>query len=224
MLTVVRTLTDPDATAALARSLARLLRPGDVLALSGPLGAGKTTLVRALASELGVPESLVSSPTFVFVNIYPVPSEPSGHLAGGSLVHVDAYRLTSPEDLDALGWDRLFDPVTRLAAGRSAAVVEWPERIAPALPDRLASITIDPVGPDARRLTITLPDAWRHRPGMDLFAERDVTRCRVTREWVQPLSPTYPFASARARDADLFGWFAGKNVAPRPITPDDLPT
>src|SRR5690349_20654727 len=104
MLEATRRSTSPEYTQALGRSLARVLAPGDVILLEGDLGAGKTTFVRALASGLGIDPGTVSSPTFVMVNQYR-PAAPGSP----ELVHVDAYRLRSPDDLDSLGWDQFFD-------------------------------------------------------------------------------------------------------------------
>lgn len=121
-----------DDTAALARRIASLLRAGDILALDAPMGAGKTTFVRTLAEAMGTPAGMVSSPTFVLAHQYPT-------TAGPTLVHVDAYRLTSAEDLDSLGWDRL-------ASAANIVVIEWAERIAEALEaDRTSWIRIAPV-------------------------------------------------------------------------------
>lgn len=146
---------DVDATLALAADVARSLRPGDVIALDGPMGAGKTTFVRGLAAALGINPAIVSSPTFVVVNNYPVPPEATGPLAGGTLVHVDAYRLSGADDLDSLGWERLFNE-DGSARGRAAAVIEWPGRVEGALPRgvRLIRLTITPTGVDSRRFEI----------------------------------------------------------------------
>src|SRR5699024_188861 len=81
-----------EAMRALGRALAALARPGDLLILSGPLGAGKTTLARGLGEGLGVRGS-VTSPTFVISRIHPAPS------GGPDLVHVDAYRLGGPDEI-----------------------------------------------------------------------------------------------------------------------------
>ena len=95
---------------ALGRRLAPLLRAGDLIVLNGPLGAGKTTLVRGIGEGLDV-RGPVTSPTFVIARIHP----PLG--GGPALVHVDAYRLSSPAEVDDLDLDADLD--------RSVTVVEW---------------------------------------------------------------------------------------------------
>jgi len=112
-------LEGPDATRALGRALAERLRPGEMLALSGDLGAGKTTLTQGLADGLGIPGDVLS-PTFALMSEYRQGRIP--------LLHVDAYRLTSAADAEHLGLDEYLD-------NGWALVVEWPENIAGALPD-----------------------------------------------------------------------------------------
>jgi tRNA threonylcarbamoyl adenosine modification protein YjeE len=103
-----RTIPDTDAMEALGRELGRELRAGDLVVLTGPLGAGKTTLTRGIGEGLGV-RGPVQSPTFVLARTHP-------NLVGGPpLVHVDAYRLGSAVELDDLDLD----------FARSAVVVEW---------------------------------------------------------------------------------------------------
>lgn len=110
-------LVDVAATEALGRQLATRLHAGSVLTLSGPLGAGKTTLVRALVAALGGDPQCVSSPTFTLMNVYA--SQPP-------VYHVDAYRLERPEQLDGLGfWELAEDGI---------GIIEWPERILESLP------------------------------------------------------------------------------------------
>lgn len=104
----------------IAHVLARLLRPGDVLALRGDLGAGKTTFVRALAGALGVAPAEVSSPTFTLLH-----EHNSGRMP---LLHWDVYRLSGPDALADLGWDDY------LRDGGAVIVVEWADRIEAALP------------------------------------------------------------------------------------------
>lgn len=228
---IVRDLPDPQATAALARSVARLLQPGDVLALDGPLGSGKTTFVRALAEALGVDPRAVSSPTFVVINVYdvppPLPPDPDRPASLAPvpteltrLIHVDAYRLAGSEELDALGWDRLFTPA-HVPAGPAAACIEWPQRLGEARPPRALLLRLSHEGDAARRIEFELPPEFMDRPGAELFAQREPRLCPVTRRWVEPLSPTYPFFDERARLSDLFGWFAASYTTSRPPEPDD---
>lgn len=117
-----RVLESVSATRTFAASLADRLQPGDVLALSGPLGAGKTTFAQGLVSGLNSSEQ-VTSPTFVIMQIYD-----QGRLP---VYHFDAYRLESPEELLQIGAEEYF-------WGDGVALVEWPEKAEGVLPpDRL---------------------------------------------------------------------------------------
>lgn len=116
---VPRALVDEAATRAFAVQLADDLPPGALLLIDGPLGAGKTTLVAALVAALGGPER-TSSPTYTLVHEYPTPD--------GPIVHVDAYRLSGPEALEALGLDDYLERA-RLVA------VEWGGGLASAHPE-----------------------------------------------------------------------------------------
>jgi tRNA threonylcarbamoyladenosine biosynthesis protein TsaE len=115
-------------TVRLGRLLAGMLQPGMVIALVGDLGAGKTTLVKGIASGLlNINEREVTSPTFTIVQEY------SGILP---LYHVDAYRLDSTRDLEAIGYDDFIE-------GSGVTVIEWADRITGALPDATLMITIE---------------------------------------------------------------------------------
>lgn len=129
----------------LGAALAGVVRTGDVIALSGPLGAGKTSLARAILRALGEAGE-VPSPSFALVQPYETLSPP--------IWHADLYRLEGPSDLIELGLDDL------LADG--VLIVEWPERAPGHWPDALAlSLEILPNG--ARALTAEVPTAWRGR-------------------------------------------------------------
>ena len=110
-------LADEAATSRLGRLLAGAVQVGDVIALDGPLGAGKTTFVRALVAELGGDPAEVASPTFTLLNRYE---------ARMPVVHVDAYRLSGPAALAGLGFDELMED--------GLGIVEWAERVVSALP------------------------------------------------------------------------------------------
>jgi N-acetylmuramate 1-kinase len=131
-------LPDLDATERLASFLAHDLQPGDLVTLSGGLGAGKTTLARAVIRALADdPDLDVPSPTFTLVQTYDT--------AVGPVVHADFYRLAGPGELRELGWEEIAEP--------SIVLVEWPERAAAALaPSRLDIwLELSPGdGPDAR--------------------------------------------------------------------------
>ncbi|MGD1916054.1 MAG: tRNA (adenosine(37)-N6)-threonylcarbamoyltransferase complex ATPase subunit type 1 TsaE [Phycisphaerales bacterium] len=189
--------TDPAQTEAWAAEFAASMKAGDVLALDGELGAGKTTLVRGLARGLGIDPGTVSSPTFALMNEYE-----GGRL---TLVHIDAYRLSGPDELASLGWERLIDDPTVVIA------VEWPSKIEGALPpERTTTIALQHIGEHSRTLTVTPPRGW--------------TTCPTTGKRVPPDRPTWPFADRQAQLVDLYGWFAGKHTISRPVDPerDDL--
>jgi tRNA threonylcarbamoyladenosine biosynthesis protein TsaE len=139
-------LVDEAATARLGAALAYLLKPGDIVTLSGSLGAGKTTLARGLIAALGH-SGEVPSPSFALVQPYDSLRLP--------LWHADLYRLDSPAELDELGLE------TVLADG--ALLVEWPEHAgAGAFPGALRLTLRE--GPDgARALTAEVPAPWEGR-------------------------------------------------------------
>ncbi len=129
---------------ALGRRLAGLLRAGDLVILSGSLGAGKTTLVQGIGEGLGV-RGPVTSPTFVIARIHP-------SLTGGpDLVHADAYRLASPAEVDDLDLDEAMDS--------SVTVVEWGGGLAEGLAADRLEVTITPLeatGPGAEARTVCI--------------------------------------------------------------------
>lgn len=132
-------LPDLTSTERLGRRLGELLWPGSVVALIGPLGAGKTHLVRAVAEGLGVrARGVVTSPTFVLVQEY------EGRLP---VYHFDAYRLRSPDEFADLGAAEYFE-----SAGVS--LVEWADRVEPYLPANHLRLTFEVTGETARRLTV----------------------------------------------------------------------
>jgi len=130
-------------TITLGERIGRRLRGGDIIALHGELGAGKTRLVRGMARGLGLDPSRVCSPTFVVANEY---SPPEG-ATGLCLIHIDAYRLRSTEELGNIGWDRMID-------GNCVVVIEWAERIQEALPPVTFEITLAHQSEDERLIRI----------------------------------------------------------------------
>lgn len=141
-------LPDDDATRRLGARLAELLVPGDVVLLSGDLGAGKTTLVRGLAEALGVDASAVTSPTFALLQWHPTSA--SG-LDGAALLHADLYRIDSDDALQALG---VLDD---LGAEDVVACIEWPERLRPWLANfAIYEVALRKSG-EGRQATLTGP-------------------------------------------------------------------
>jgi len=209
MLRFERESDSVERTGEIARDVALVVRAGDVVRLEGPMGAGKTTFVRALAGAMGADVNLVSSPTFVLVNEYPT--------KGGrpDLVHMDCYRMGGADELDDLGWDRI------LSSG-AVVVIEWAERIAPALPEHAARIAIEPTGESERVFTIEAPGSWDQRPGVLGLEARRATVCPVTGKPVAADNPSWPFFDERARLSDLHGWLTGEHTLSRPIEEDDL--
>jgi tRNA threonylcarbamoyladenosine biosynthesis protein TsaE len=138
-------LANEDETAALGGSLARVARRGDVITLSGSLGAGKTALARGFIAALGH-DGDVPSPSFAIVQPYDELEPP--------VWHVDLYRIENASEMDELGLD---------AAADAVLVVEWPERAGPYVwPDALRlSLDIAPTGD--RILTASVPPSWEGR-------------------------------------------------------------
>jgi tRNA threonylcarbamoyladenosine biosynthesis protein TsaE len=225
-----------DETIALGVALGRLLRPGDVLGLDGELGAGKTRLVRGIAEGLGLEPAQVSSPTYVLIHEYTLPlgsvpgvsgSAGASRFVESPLYHVDAYRLTGPDDLDSLGWERVME-------GFGVVVIEWFERIAAGLQGEpsLGRVRIQHEPDSGRRIDLLAPASWPLRPewrGVKLLADLTGSTglapgwaaCPVTGRPVSPENPTFPFVDARARMADLGRWLTGQYLVSRELTEED---
>ena len=129
----------PAETRALASGLGRQLAPGDVLALNGELGSGKTEFVHGLAEGLEVSPQMVASPSFILAHEYP------GRL---TLVHLDLYRL---EDLPP----EMLPDLEEYLSGPQVVAVEWARRLAPLLPRDYLEVVLEITGETERRLTFT---------------------------------------------------------------------
>jgi tRNA threonylcarbamoyladenosine biosynthesis protein TsaE len=140
-------LSDENATAALAARVAALARPGDVIALKGELGAGKTSFARAFIRARGGNEE-VPSPTFTLAQVY--------ELAEAAIWHFDCYRLRDPEEAWELGIEDAFRD--------GISLIEWPERLGSLLPVRRLEITLFPgATPNARRAAADAGPDWTDR-------------------------------------------------------------
>ena len=140
-------LPDAEATEQLGRALAAGLRQGDVVALFGSLGAGKTTLARGILLGLGH-DGDVASPTFPIVQAYGPPD------TNIPVWHVDLYRIEHPCELEEIGLGE--------ARGEAALVIEWPERL-PALWPESLRLRLEPDDGEGRALTAEVPAAWGER-------------------------------------------------------------
>lgn len=130
---------------ALGAELARVVRAGDVVTLSGPLGVGKTAFARGFIGALGH-EGAVPSPSFALVQPYEDLQPPAWH--------VDLYRLQDPSEVEELGLDASADGVL---------LVEWPERAGEGAWPQALALSLDFAGPTARRLTAQVPQPWEGR-------------------------------------------------------------
>lgn len=137
-------------TIALGRRIAAVLRAGDVVAIEGELGAGKTRLVCGIAEGLGIARRQVSSPTFVLMQEYGTSGEVQHSRGIEALVHVDAYRLVSGVEG---GLDELLG-VDDALLKRSVVVVEWASRIAGMLGEVAVSVEMGVVGEEVRRVVV----------------------------------------------------------------------
>lgn len=133
-----QTSTSAEETIALGRELAGELHPGDIVALYGDLGAGKTHLVKGICEGLGISSDSVTSPTFTLVNEY-VGSLP--------VYHFDVYRIERIEELFEFGYEDYF-------YGEGISLIEWPEKIEPLLPEHTTRIRLTHKSDNERQIDL----------------------------------------------------------------------
>jgi tRNA threonylcarbamoyladenosine biosynthesis protein TsaE len=143
---MILALPDQESTARLGAAVAAVLRPGEAVCLTGPLGAGKSTLARGLVRALTKPDEDVPSPTFTLVQFYEGLHFP--------LAHFDLYRLTRPEEAFEIGLDEALED--------GAAVIEWPQRLGGDLPPDRLDIDIAIKG-EGRTARLEFHGAWEGR-------------------------------------------------------------
>lgn len=126
-------------TKALGKAFAEHLSQGDVVALYGTLGAGKTHFAKGICSYFGVPESGVNSPTFTLVNEY--------EGSKGPIYHFDAYRIERVDEFFEMGYEDYF-------FGDGLCIVEWPDRVETLLPDETIRLRFTHLGEDQREIVL----------------------------------------------------------------------
>lgn len=221
-------LPDEAATDRLGHAIARCLHAGDVVALNGPLGAGKTRLTRALAIAAGVDPSLIHSPTYVLANAYPANS---ATLA--SIIHIDAYRLSEDDDLSSV-----LD-LEHASSADAAIVIEWAERLmerddaAPITSRVTLSVELAHLSPTARRATLTgelaatVIERFSRTPAAAVDAGQRTEesslapRCRTCSKRIVDQA-FFPFCSDRCRVVDLGHWAEESYRISRAIKDSDL--
>jgi tRNA threonylcarbamoyladenosine biosynthesis protein TsaE len=140
--TISITTNNADETFALGHKIGKKLQGGDILALSGELGSGKTCFAGGIARGLGVSENYqITSPTFTLINEYP---------AKYKLFHFDVYRLNDYSDLDDLGYEEFV-------SGKGVVIIEWAEKISSAIPKRAFFINFEYLDENKRKIIIKGP-------------------------------------------------------------------
>jgi tRNA threonylcarbamoyladenosine biosynthesis protein TsaE len=135
----------PEQTRQVGNRLGRLLERGDVVALIGQLGSGKTVFTQGLAQGLDVdPDEYVSSPSFTIVNQY---------RARIPIFHVDMYRLQGESDMVALGYEEYFDP-------NGVAIIEWADKARGLLPENHLLVEFQILGAESRQIDVALAGDW----------------------------------------------------------------
>jgi tRNA threonylcarbamoyladenosine biosynthesis protein TsaE len=191
-----------------AETIAKRLQGGELLALHGDLGAGKTCFVRGLSRGLGIKTGAVSSPTFVIMHEYVAEQGASPHV----LVHIDAYRLGGGAELESVGWDEFV--------GRADTVValEWPERVHEALPIDRLDVTLEHYGGERRLIRVEPRGKLPLLPVMAESTAASMRPCPICKTAVATDAETFPFCSRRCRMADLHRWMGEGYRVSRPAT------
>ncbi|HMN95904.1 MAG TPA: tRNA (adenosine(37)-N6)-threonylcarbamoyltransferase complex ATPase subunit type 1 TsaE [Phycisphaerales bacterium] len=191
---------DPTQTEAIAAVLGSFCLGGELLALRGGLGAGKTCFVRGLASGLGVEPTEIASPTFVLCAIH------QGERL--DLAHMDAWRIASPDELETIGFDELR------ARDDMVVAVEWPERLGAAIGTPTVLVELSQGAPVSGGSASSLRHiALSARAEFIAALRQRLARdpCRTCGRPTLVGAPTAPFCSGRCRLADLGAWFEGRH-------------
>lgn len=189
-------------TVAIGRALAGVLHAGDVIALNGELGAGKTQLVRGVTEGLGGNGRAVSSPTFVLMQEYDT---------APPVVHIDAYRMASADEVATLGWDAV-------TIHESISLIEWADRIADELPGHPLRVTLEHTGEDRREITLDVPADRMAGLRERIVRIAEIGRpCPICRSPALPSDEKFPFCSPRCKQIDLGRWLGGNYRVSRDV-------
>lgn len=206
----------PVETEALGAAIGRLVHVGDVVAMIGELGAGKTQLVRGLAQGMGLESDEISSPTFVMVQEYESPKQPT------ALIHIDAYRLNDWRDLETIGWDRSFPEMREDAV----VAIEWADRLTQTPDGDMLVLHLTHVDELTRAIVIQPHGRWLRELELLKSALKKPSPaslpCPICRKTVAKNEDCFPFCSPRCRTIDLGKWADGSYVITRRIEENDL--
>lgn len=134
--------TSPQETQRIGQKIAEDIKGGGIITLTGPLGAGKTTLIQGIAQGLGIKERIIS-PTFILMRQYPLPSTKSG-----KFYHLDLYRLEGKENIQGLGLEEIF------ANPNNIVLIEWAEKLGTLKPQSATQINITILGKTKRQIEV----------------------------------------------------------------------
>jgi len=219
-------------TVALGEAIAAHLRAGDLIALIGELGAGKTQLVRGLANGLGVERNVVVSPTFVIAQEYAseIPGRPR-------LIHIDAYRIQKLDELESIGYEITGNTLGGELRHDSVLAIEWADRLDELVGEDRLEIRLSHSGSDERQIELKAHGAWRDRfpklvkeikeitatnTATTSTAQVKTSKCPICSKPVAVKEERFPFCSKRCRTIDLGRWISGNYVISRPIDQSDL--
>ncbi len=211
---------DPQQTRAIGYAIGRHLAAGDLAALNGPLGSGKTQLIRGLAEGRGIDPAQVSSPTYVIAHEYE-PAASGGDAAGPLLVHLDAYRIETLDELESIGWGE-----QALYGGDAIIAIEWADRLGNELPPHRLTIELAHAAEQRRRVRISAGAGWETRwPALQQALKEAGARpgkCPICKGRAWRGLPAYPFCSNRCRLVDLNKWLGEDYRISRPIEMSDI--
>ncbi len=214
-------------TVAFGEAVASQLQAGDLVALIGELGAGKTQLVRGLANGLGVQRDAVVSPTFVIAQEY-VSEKPDRP----RLIHIDAYRIHKLDELESIGYEITGNTLGGELRQGSVLAIEWADRLDELVGEDRLEVRLFHAGDDARRVELVAHGTWRGRFASlvavieALFVATPQaagkSKCPICGKMVAADEERFPFCSKRCRTIDLGRWISGNYVISRPIDQSDL--